>query len=125
MQDEPNVLNYSGRSVDARGRNPVGGLALFLAIVGTPLLRIIVRPRPFWDGHPLHWIRAIVEAIPVLALPLPGILVGLAAFAYARAATPRRRTELAWAAILVSLGWYLLLAAVFIFIAMTWRGGMD
>jgi hypothetical protein len=79
--------------------------------VFNPCLRLAVTPRPFWTGHPLHWIRGIVESIPVLVLPLPGVVLGACALAQAR--LRGQRSGLAWAATLIGIGWYVLLAALF------------
>src|SRR5689334_18424742 len=72
------VLSY--RSPDAivpDGKNWVAVVAFLAALLFNPFLRLAVTPRPFWDGHSLHWIAEIVESIPVLVFPLPGLVLGL------------------------------------------------
>jgi hypothetical protein len=115
------VLSYrSSGAVAPLGRNWPAVVAFISALVFNPLLRLAVTPRPFWSGHPLHWIRQIVESIPVLALPLPGVVLGVCALAYARACG--RRRGLALAATVIGVAWYVLLGGLFLFFAVGLRG---
>ena len=115
------VLAYrsSGASAPA-GRNWLAVVAFVSALLFNPFLRLAVTPRPFWTGHPLHWIREIVESIPVLVLPLPGLVLGVCALAYAR--IRGRRSGLALAATVIGFTWYVLLGGLFLFFAVALRG---
>jgi hypothetical protein len=116
----PDVLSYKSPNVLApRGRNWLALVAFVSALVFNPLLRLAVSRRPFWTGHPLHWIREIVDSIPVLVLPLPGVVLGVCALALGR--LRGQRTDLAWAATLLGIGWYVLLAAIFCVFIFAWR----
>jgi hypothetical protein len=115
------VLSYrSSGAVAPLGRNPLAVVAFISALVFNPLLRLAVSPRPFWDGHPLHWIRQIVDSIPVLVLPLPAVVLGLCALAYARACGLRR--GLALAATVMGVTWYVLLGGLYLFFVVGLRG---
>jgi hypothetical protein len=115
------VLPYrSSVAVAPAGRNWVAVVAFVSALLFNPLLRLAVTPRPFWTGHPLHWIRQIVESIPVLVLPLPGLVLGICALAHAR--LHGQRSGLALAAILIGIAWYVLLGALFLFMVVALRG---
>src|SRR5690606_7196657 len=92
------------------------------SLVFNPFLRLAVTPRPFWTGHPLHWIREIVESIPVLVLPLPGVALG--ASALVAAALFNQRRGLALAATILGVCLYFRFGAVFVFIVAT-AGGLD
>ena len=119
--DNPSeVLSYKSPNVLApRGGNWLAVVAFMSALVFNPLLRLAVSRRPFWTGHPLHWIREIVDSVPVLVLPLPGVVLGVCALAVAR--LRGQRSGLALAATLLGIGWYVLLAAVFCMILLVWR----
>jgi hypothetical protein len=119
--DLPEVLPYKSPDVKAlRGRNWLGIAAFISSLVFNPFLRLAVSPRPFWTGHPLHWIREIVESIPVLVLPLPGVVLG--ASALVAAALFNQRRGFALTATIIGVCWYICLGAVFVFIVTTWRG---
>src|SRR4051812_47107665 len=107
------VLPYKSPDVKApRGRNWLAIVAFVSSLIFTPFLRLAVTPRPFWTGHPYHWIREIVESMPMLALPLPGVVLG--ACALAAAATFNQRRGLAIAATIIGVGWYILLGVMFV-----------
>jgi len=109
------VLSYKSPDVKApRGQNWLGIVAFVSSLLFSPFLRLAVGPRPFWTGHPYHWIREIVESVPVLALPLPGVVLG--AYALAAAATFNQRRGLAIAATVIGVGWCILLGVVFVWV---------
>jgi len=113
------VLPYKSPDVKApRGRNWLAIIAFISALIFNPFLRLAVSPRPFWTGHPLHWIREIVDSIPVLVLPLPAIVLG--ASALVAAALFNQRRVLALAAIIIGVCWYIFLGAVFVFVFIAW-----
>jgi hypothetical protein len=118
--DPRDVLPYQSPDVRApRGRNWLAVVAFVSALIFNPLLRQAVTPRPFWTGHPLHWVREMVESIPVLVLPLPGVVLG--ACALVAAALLNQRRSLALAATIIGLSWYILLGALFLFVVIAWR----
>jgi hypothetical protein len=93
-------------------------VAFISALICNPLWRLAVSPRPFWTGHPYHWVRVIVHSNPVLMLPLPGVALG--ACALGAAALFNQRRTLALAAIIIGACWYILLGALFIFVILAW-----
>jgi hypothetical protein len=115
------VLSYRPPDPATRGgRNRLAVVAFISALVFNPFLRNAVTPRPFWTGHPLHWVREIVGSIPVLVLPLPGVVLGLCALAHAR--LHGRRSGLAVAATVIGVAWYVVLGALFLFMVVALRG---
>ena len=119
--DRHEVLPYKSPDVkDPRGRNWLAVAAFISALIFNPFLRLAVSPRPFWTGHPLHWIREIVDSIPVLVLPLPGVVLGASALVVAALFNQRR--ALALAAIIIGVCWYILLGALFVIIVTAWHG---
>jgi hypothetical protein len=119
--DPPEVLPYKSPDVKApRGRNWLGIVAFISSLVFNPFLPLAVSPRPFWTAHPLHWIREIVESIPVLLLPLPGVVLG--ASALGAAALFNQRRGLALAATIIGVCWYICLGTLFVFVVTTLRG---
>ena len=120
----PDVVPYrSAGALAPAGRNWLAVVAFMCALVFNPFLRLAVTPRPFWTGQPLHWIREIVESIPVLVLPLPGLVLGVCAMAYARMSG--RRSNLALAATVIGAAWYVLLGGLFLFFVVALRGWGD
>jgi hypothetical protein len=121
--DTPTVLGYSGKARDTQ-TNWLAIVAFAAAIIGTPLLRMMVSARPFWDGHALHWVREIVEQIPVFSVPFIAIALGTVAVLYGRAVPNRRRCQaLAWAAIALGIASYVLLAGILVLLH--FLGGRD
>jgi hypothetical protein len=113
------VLHY-GRAIVPVGRDWLAIVALMTALFFNPVLRLAVTAGPFWTGHPLHWIREIVVSIPVLVLPLPGLVLGVSALALAR--LRGRRSGLALTATVIGVAWYLVLGGLFLFMVVALRG---
>ena len=110
MSERRDVLPYkSSKTKPPAGRNPLAVVAFVASIVFSPYLRLAVKPRLFWTGQPLYWVREIVEAVPVFALPLPGIVLGICALVAANRFNLRR--GLALAAIFIGVSHYLCLGA--------------
>jgi len=115
------VLSYRSPGPGARrGRNGLAVVAFVAALVFNPFLRNAVTPHPFWAGHPLHPIREFVESVPLLVLPLPGVVLGVFALAHAR--LHGRRFGLALAATVIGITWYVILGALFLYMVIALRG---
>ena len=98
----------------------MGIVAVMAAVLFNPLWSVAVMQRPFWTGHPLHWIREIVEPIPVLAFPLPGLAVAVCVLAYVR--LRGQRSGLAVAATAIAIAWYVLLGGFALLMMVAMRG---
>jgi hypothetical protein len=83
--------------------------ALVVSLLGCPCLRFVVMTRPFWTGHRLSALRGPLEAVPVLAMPIGGIVLGVLVWARLRGADQQLRgRSLAVVAICISALWVLL-----------------
>ena len=94
-------------------------IALVLALIGFPCVRLIFDTRPFWTNHPLAFIRPFVVVIPIYLPSLLGLAFGVAARMQMKSDPTVRGRDVANAAISLSACWLLLLAVGAILLELT------